>query len=197
MSSPGWARSVTKPFPTAWTAFNSKRSIHSRPHESAYRFIYALDSMSSTIAATSNAVLLPTQTSRKRTRAMSISLSAGSRLPAYCTSLRRVLVTHLPVNALDDYSHVPNCSPGPGTRSPTRFARGKYSDKTARNVGAQAARARTSACASSSFKCCATAHGSLPHCCLDGISGSMPRRQRRGRRRHRDTRRNAGGNPSR
>jgi IclR family transcriptional regulator, pca regulon regulatory protein len=36
-------------------------------------------------------------------RVMSVSLSAGSRLPAYCTSLGRVLLAHLPDGALDAY----------------------------------------------------------------------------------------------
>jgi IclR family pca regulon transcriptional regulator len=36
-------------------------------------------------------------------RVMSVSLSAGSRLPAYCTSLGRVLLAHLPEAELDDY----------------------------------------------------------------------------------------------
>jgi IclR family pca regulon transcriptional regulator len=34
---------------------------------------------------------------------MSVSLSAGSRLPAYCTSLGRVLLAHLPEVELDAY----------------------------------------------------------------------------------------------
>lgn len=36
-------------------------------------------------------------------RVMSVSLSAGSRLPAYCTSLGRVLLAHLPDDELDAY----------------------------------------------------------------------------------------------
>jgi IclR family pca regulon transcriptional regulator len=36
-------------------------------------------------------------------RVMSVSLSAGSRLPAYCTSLGRVLLAHLPDAALAAY----------------------------------------------------------------------------------------------
>jgi IclR family pca regulon transcriptional regulator len=36
-------------------------------------------------------------------RVMSVSLSAGSRLPAYCTSLGRVLLAHLPEVELDAY----------------------------------------------------------------------------------------------
>ncbi|MGJ7918501.1 IclR family transcriptional regulator C-terminal domain-containing protein, partial [Massilia sp. LXY-6] len=36
-------------------------------------------------------------------RVMSVSLSAGSRLPAYCTSLGRVLLAHLPEDELDAY----------------------------------------------------------------------------------------------
>jgi IclR family pca regulon transcriptional regulator len=36
-------------------------------------------------------------------RVMSVSLSAGSRLPAYCTSLGRVLLAHLPEAELDAY----------------------------------------------------------------------------------------------
>lgn len=36
-------------------------------------------------------------------RVMSVSLSAGSRLPAYCTSLGRVLLAHLPDADLDAY----------------------------------------------------------------------------------------------
>ena len=36
-------------------------------------------------------------------RVMSVSLSAGSRLPAYCTSLGRVLLAHLPQAELDAY----------------------------------------------------------------------------------------------
>jgi IclR family pca regulon transcriptional regulator len=36
-------------------------------------------------------------------RVMSVSLSAGSRLPAYCTSLGRVLLAHLPDAELDAY----------------------------------------------------------------------------------------------
>jgi len=36
-------------------------------------------------------------------RVMSVSLSAGSRLPAYCTSLGRVLLSHLPSTELDAY----------------------------------------------------------------------------------------------
>ncbi|MDN4054850.1 IclR family transcriptional regulator C-terminal domain-containing protein [Massilia sp. YIM B02763] len=36
-------------------------------------------------------------------RVMSVSLSAGSRLPAYCTSLGRVLLAHLPQGELDAY----------------------------------------------------------------------------------------------
>jgi IclR family pca regulon transcriptional regulator len=36
-------------------------------------------------------------------RVMSVSLSAGSRLPAYCTSLGRVLLAHLPDSELDAY----------------------------------------------------------------------------------------------
>ncbi|MRX10156.1 helix-turn-helix domain-containing protein [Pseudoduganella sp. FT25W] len=36
-------------------------------------------------------------------RVMSVSLSAGSRLPAYCTSLGRVLLAHLPAAELDAY----------------------------------------------------------------------------------------------
>lgn len=37
------------------------------------------------------------------TRVMSVSLSAGSRLPAYCTSLGRVLLAQLPDHELDAY----------------------------------------------------------------------------------------------
>ncbi|MFC5548808.1 IclR family transcriptional regulator domain-containing protein [Massilia aerilata] len=36
-------------------------------------------------------------------RVMSVSLSAGSRLPAYCTSLGRVLLAHLPEQELETY----------------------------------------------------------------------------------------------
>ena len=36
-------------------------------------------------------------------RVMSVSLSAGSRLPAYCTSLGRVLLAHLPEGEFDAY----------------------------------------------------------------------------------------------
>ncbi|MGB9110217.1 MAG: IclR family transcriptional regulator C-terminal domain-containing protein, partial [Telluria sp.] len=36
-------------------------------------------------------------------RVMSVSLNAGSRLPAYCTSLGRVLLANLPDAELDDY----------------------------------------------------------------------------------------------
>jgi len=36
-------------------------------------------------------------------RVMSVSLSVGSRLPAYCTSLGRVLLAHLPPAELDAY----------------------------------------------------------------------------------------------
>jgi IclR family pca regulon transcriptional regulator len=36
-------------------------------------------------------------------RVMSVSLSTGSRLPAYCTSLGRVLLAHLPEAELDAY----------------------------------------------------------------------------------------------
>jgi IclR family pca regulon transcriptional regulator len=36
-------------------------------------------------------------------RVMSVSLNAGSRLPAYCTSLGRVLLAHLPPAELDAY----------------------------------------------------------------------------------------------
>jgi IclR family pca regulon transcriptional regulator len=36
-------------------------------------------------------------------RVMSVSLNAGSRLPAYCTSLGRVLLAHLPAAELDAY----------------------------------------------------------------------------------------------
>lgn len=40
-------------------------------------------------------------------RIMSVSLTTGSRLPAYCTSLGRVLLAHLPPEQLDDYfAHV-------------------------------------------------------------------------------------------
>jgi IclR family pca regulon transcriptional regulator len=40
-------------------------------------------------------------------RVMSVSLSAGSRLPAYCTSLGRVLLAQLPEEELDHYlAHV-------------------------------------------------------------------------------------------
>jgi IclR family pca regulon transcriptional regulator len=34
---------------------------------------------------------------------MSVALGAGSRLPAYCTSLGRVMLAHLPQARLDDY----------------------------------------------------------------------------------------------
>jgi DNA-binding IclR family transcriptional regulator len=40
-------------------------------------------------------------------RVMSVSLSAGSRLPAYCTSLGRVLLAH---NAGTDASGIPACA---------------------------------------------------------------------------------------
>ncbi|HEY8607656.1 MAG TPA: IclR family transcriptional regulator C-terminal domain-containing protein [Noviherbaspirillum sp.] len=36
-------------------------------------------------------------------RVMSVSLNTGSRLPAYCTSLGRTLLAHLPDDMLDDY----------------------------------------------------------------------------------------------
>ncbi|TFW32884.1 IclR family transcriptional regulator domain-containing protein [Massilia horti] len=36
-------------------------------------------------------------------RVMSVALGAGSRLPAYCTSLGRVLLAHLPQDELDAY----------------------------------------------------------------------------------------------
>ena len=36
-------------------------------------------------------------------RVMSVSLTAGSRLPAYCSSLGRVLLAHLPQDELDAY----------------------------------------------------------------------------------------------
>jgi IclR family pca regulon transcriptional regulator len=41
-------------------------------------------------------------------RIMSVSLTTGSRLPAYCTSLGRVLLAHLPADQLDAYlEHMP------------------------------------------------------------------------------------------
>jgi IclR family pca regulon transcriptional regulator len=41
-------------------------------------------------------------------RIMSVSLTTGSRLPAYCTALGRVLLAHLPPEQLDAYfAHVP------------------------------------------------------------------------------------------
>jgi IclR family pca regulon transcriptional regulator len=36
-------------------------------------------------------------------RVMSVALNTGSRLPAYCTSLGRVMLAHLPADALDAY----------------------------------------------------------------------------------------------
>jgi IclR family pca regulon transcriptional regulator len=36
-------------------------------------------------------------------RVMSVALNAGSRLPAYCTSLGRVMLAHLPADQLDAY----------------------------------------------------------------------------------------------
>lgn len=36
-------------------------------------------------------------------RIMSVALNTGSRLPAYCTSLGRVMLAHLPPQELDDY----------------------------------------------------------------------------------------------
>jgi IclR family pca regulon transcriptional regulator len=36
-------------------------------------------------------------------RVMSVALNTGSRLPAYCTSLGRVLLAHLPADELDRY----------------------------------------------------------------------------------------------
>ncbi|MBA5689077.1 IclR family transcriptional regulator domain-containing protein [Rugamonas apoptosis] len=36
-------------------------------------------------------------------RVMSVALNTGSRLPAYCTSLGRVLLAHLPADELDQY----------------------------------------------------------------------------------------------
>jgi IclR family pca regulon transcriptional regulator len=36
-------------------------------------------------------------------RVMSVALNTGSRLPAYCTSLGRVMLAHLPPAELDDY----------------------------------------------------------------------------------------------
>lgn len=36
-------------------------------------------------------------------RVMSVALNTGSRLPAYCTSLGRVMLAHLPPEALNDY----------------------------------------------------------------------------------------------
>ncbi|MRW89827.1 helix-turn-helix domain-containing protein [Duganella sp. FT80W] len=36
-------------------------------------------------------------------RVMSVALNTGSRLPAYCTSLGRVLLAHLPAAELEDY----------------------------------------------------------------------------------------------
>lgn len=36
-------------------------------------------------------------------RIMSVSLTTGSRLPAYCTSLGRAVLAHLPQDALDEY----------------------------------------------------------------------------------------------
>ncbi len=36
-------------------------------------------------------------------RVMSVALNAGSRLPAYCTSLGRVMLAHLPADELDAY----------------------------------------------------------------------------------------------
>ncbi|MBD8544616.1 helix-turn-helix domain-containing protein [Oxalobacteraceae sp. CFBP 8761] len=36
-------------------------------------------------------------------RIMSVSLTTGSRLPAYCTALGRMLLAHLPAPELDDY----------------------------------------------------------------------------------------------
>lgn len=36
-------------------------------------------------------------------RIMSVSLNTGSRLPAYCTSLGRAILAHLPSEVLDDY----------------------------------------------------------------------------------------------
>lgn len=37
------------------------------------------------------------------TRIMTINLAVGTRLPAYCTSMGRVLLAHLPSERLDDY----------------------------------------------------------------------------------------------
>jgi IclR family transcriptional regulator, pca regulon regulatory protein len=36
-------------------------------------------------------------------RVMSVALNTGSRLPAYCTSLGRMMLAHLPESELDDY----------------------------------------------------------------------------------------------
>jgi IclR family pca regulon transcriptional regulator len=40
---------------------------------------------------------------RAASRIMSVSLTTGSRLPAYCTALGRMLLAHLPAPDLDDY----------------------------------------------------------------------------------------------
>jgi IclR family pca regulon transcriptional regulator len=44
-------------------------------------------------------------------RVMSVALNTGSRLPAYCTSLGRVMLAYLPPDELDAYFARPSCAP--------------------------------------------------------------------------------------
>jgi len=67
-----------------------------------------LNQISSTLNESSSLALLEEDqvlyVARSATsRVMSVSLGAGSRLPAYCTSLGRVLLAHLPDAELDAY----------------------------------------------------------------------------------------------
>lgn len=58
---------------------------------------------SSSIALLDGDEILYVARSSTTRRIMSVDLSIGTRLPAYCTSMGRVLLAHLPPAALDEY----------------------------------------------------------------------------------------------
>lgn len=66
------------------------------------RVSQALDESSSIALLDDDEILYVARSSTTR-RIMSVDLSIGTRLPAYCTSMGRVLLAHLPRPALDAY----------------------------------------------------------------------------------------------
>ena len=96
-------------------------------------------------------------------RIMTISLGVGSRLPAHCTSIGRVLLAGLPDDELDALpGRRPSSRPSPSGRSPIARACAPRSTPSAPRAGRWSTRSSRSGCGRSRRRCASAGRRSPP-----------------------------------